>query len=333
MRSIFYLDTSGLNFLADNIKDFDFLSAMKEYLGFELFLSPISLWEILLNSSPERQDYLIYWAQFNCSNKLLKSPSEIITQYLKLGCPEKDRRFFFESPYSNLEMGVTWENIHGKIDSNIPMDEGDIKERTAGMRELSKRLKGIVSDMSNESHENYENDPFHKSMIQVLKNLDRCDTLDIKTERTYKIALIFTFFIVCIGFELQNSAVRNFWSEEGIDDPFERLDFIIEHYPTLMVRGPVLEMAIMAETQLQMENSKSRGLLHDCMHAIYCYYADNLLTSDSHFETLRDNAAHPVFDRIIMTSQLNKIWETAIESKSKKSESFNQRGQSRMALS
>ena len=313
MRSIFYLDTSGLNFLADNVRDFDFLAGMKRHLGFELFLSPVSLWEILLNSNKERRDYLIYWAQFNCASKLLKSPSEIIVEYINLGCPHKDRKAFIENPYSNLEIAVTWENIHGKIDRTIIMDAGELKKRTKGIRQLSKSLKKIVGDMCHESYDKYKDDSFHKSMIQVLKNLGRYNTLDKKTERTYKIALIFSFFIVCIGFELQNSAVKNFWDEKEIDDPFERLDFIIKYHPTLMIKGPVLEMAMMAETQFQMENSQSRGLLHDCMHAIYCYYADNLLTSDTHFEALRKGVAHPVFDRIIMTSQLQEIWEKANE--------------------
>ncbi len=68
----------------------------------------------------------------------------------------------------------------------------------------------------------------------------------------------------------------------------------------------------MAETQLQMDNSKSRGLIHDCMHTIYCYYADNVITSDIHFERLRDDVNHPVFERIIMTSQIQEIWELAM---------------------
>jgi len=313
MRSIFYLDTSGLNYLADNIKDFDFLSGMKEHLGFEFYLSPVSLWEVLLNSDGKRRDELIYWAQFNCADKLLKSPSEIIIDYINLGCPVKDRKTFFENPFSNLELGQTWEKTHGKIERTLLIDIDELKERTKGIRQLSKSLKRIIDDMCNESHDNYNNDPFHNFMLQSLENLGKKGALDKASERTYKIALIFSFFIVCIGFELQNNAVRKFWDDKGLQDPFERLEFLIEKYPSLMIRGPILEMAMMAETQLKMENSKSRGLLHDCMHAIYCYYADNLITSDTHFESLRDDVDHPVFDRIIMTSQIQKIWVLAME--------------------
>ena len=313
MRSIFYLDTSALNFLADNVKDVDFLAGLKEHLKFELFLSPVSLWEVLLNSNEERREYLIYWAQFNCASKLLKSPSEIIIEYIKQDCPIKDRKIFRSAPYSNMEIGETWENIHGKIDRTIPVDVNELKERSNVIRQLSKSLKRVINDMSDDSQENYENDPFHKAMIMALGDLGLSRELDKKTERIYKITLIFIFFILCIGFELQNNIVRDFWNEKGLENHFERLDFIIANHSVLMVRGPVLEMAMMAETQLQMDNSKSRGLLHDCMHTIYCSYADNVITSDTHFEYLRNGVNHPAFEGIIMTSQLQKIWELAMK--------------------
>ena len=292
MISIFYLDTSGLNFLADNVKDFDCLVKVKKYLKFELFLSPVSLWEVLLNSDKKRRDYLIYWAQFNCASKLIKSPSEIIIEYIKLGCPENDRKNFLNTPYSNLVLSTTWESIHKRIDRTIPINVVELKEKTQPIRQFSKSLKTIIDDMCNDSFTTNKNDPFHIAMEKALNNLEHSLTIEKKVERTYKIALIFLFFIICIGLELQNNVVRDFWDEQNIDDPFERLDFIIENHPVLMLRGPVLEMAMMAETQLLMANSRSRGLLHDCMHAIYCYYADNLITSDTHFESLRDNVNH-----------------------------------------
>lgn len=313
MRSIFYLDTSGLNFLADHVKEFEAFAELKKNLGFELYLSPITLWELLLNSNDERKDYLIYWAQFNCGSNLLKSPTEIIIEYIMMGCPLKDRKIFFDAPYTKMELGTTWKNIHGKIDRTIPIDLDALKERTKPIRDLSKRLKSIINSMCDETHANYENDPFHLAMIQALQNLDRSNTLNEEDEQICKITLILLFFIVCIGFELQNNAVREYWDALEIQDPFERLDYLVENHPILMIRGPVLEMAKMANIQLAMDNSKSRGLLHDCFHSVYCYYSDNLITGDTHFEFLRDKVKHPVFERIIMTKQIEEIWMLAME--------------------
>lgn len=229
------------------------------------------------------------------------------------GCPLKDRQIFFDAPYTKMELGTTWKNIHGRIDRTIPIDLDSLKERTKPIRDLSKKLKSIINSMCDETHDNYQNDPFHLAMIQALQNLDRPNTLNEEDEQVCKIALIFLFFIVCIGFELQNNAVREYWDDLEIQDPFERLDYLVENHPILMIRGPVLEMAKMANVQLAMDNSKSRGLLHDCFHSVYCYYSDNLITGDAHFEYLRDKVKHPVFERIIMTKQIEEIWILAME--------------------
>jgi hypothetical protein len=313
MTSLFYLDTSGLNFFADNVKDFDGFSLLKKQLGFELYLSPITLWEVLLNSDESRRDYLVYWAQFNCAPELVKSPSEIIIQYILADCPLKDRRAFFSDPYTKNEMGKTWTRIHKDIKYNIPIDFDELKERTKPMRDLSKKLKSIIADMCNEEHENYARDPFHIAMHQVLISLEIDGAPSKENERVYKIALIFLYFTVCIGFELQTSVVRDYWEGKSIDDPFDRFDYLLENYPKLMIRGPILEMAIMANVQISMENSKSRGMFHDCFHSIYCYYSHNFITGDAHFASLKDEYNHHSFEGIIMTDQIIEIWKLANE--------------------
>ena len=309
-KSLFYLDTSGLNFLADHVRDFDFLAEMKNYLGFELYLSSITLWEILLNSDEERRDYLIYWAQFNCSQHLVKSPTEIILDYLQANCPQKSRKIFFDAPYTNQQIGKTWQNIHEKIDRTIPIDLDALKERSESIRGLSKKLKVILDEMCTQEK---SNDPFHKIMNKALKRLKWSKNLDLEDERLFKISLILLFFIICIGFELENSAVRDYWGKYGVGDPLKRLNRLIKKQPQILIRGPLLEMAKMAEVQISHKNSKSRGLIHDCFHTIYCYYSDNLITGDTHFQTLKDNNPHPAFERIIMTEQIEQTWEATMK--------------------
>lgn len=313
MSSIFYLDTSGLNFFADHVKDFDGFSLLKKNLGFELYLSPITLWEVLLNSNESRRDYLVYWAQFNCAPELLKSPSELIIQYILKGCPLKDRKIFFADPYTKNEIGKTWTRIHKNIKYNIPVDFEELKERTKPMRDLSKKLKSIITDMCNEEHDNYAKDPFHIAMQQVLVRLEIDKAPSKENERIYKIALMFLYFTVCIGFELQTSVVRDYWEDKNIDDPFDRFDYLLEQHPKLMVRGPILEMAIMANVQLSMENSKSRGMFHDCFHSIYCYYSHNFITGDAHFASLKGKYDHHSFEGIIMTDQIIELCKLANE--------------------
>lgn len=312
-KQIVYLDTSGLNYLADKIKDFDTFSEIKNHLNFELYLSPITLWEILLNGNDERKDYLIYWSQFNCGKNLIKSPTELILNFIKLNCPLRDKKEFYTHPYTEMELGITWQNIYRKIDKTIPINLNELKTHTKPIRDLSKNLKKIMTNMCDKEYSNYSNDPFHKAMLKVCKNLKYSDSQINKYEKLIKIALVFLFFIICIGVELQNKLLGTYWKELKIEDPFDKFDYLIDNYPMLLKRGPVIEMARMAYEQLEMNNSKSRGLLHDCFHTIYCYYADNLITGDEHFKSLRDNEKDTIFTRILMTDEIEQIWQKTLD--------------------
>lgn len=312
-KHVIYLDTSGLNYLADKMKNFDYFSEMKTHLNFELYISPITLWEILLNGNDERKDYLIYWSQFNCANELIKSPTELILDYIKLNCPLEDRKEFYKNPHTEMELGTTWKNIHGKREKTIPINLDELKERTKPIRDLSKKLKNIINDMCDENYSNYNEDPFHKAMLRVCKNLKYNNSQINEYEKLIKISLVFLLFIICIGIELQNNLLKKYWEQLKIEDPFDKLDYLIDNYPMLVNRGPIVEMAKMADEQLNMANSKSRGLLHDCFHSIYCYYTDNLITGDEHFKSLRENEKNTIFSRILMTEEIELIWEETIK--------------------
>lgn len=316
MKRQLYLDTSGLNYLADRIKNADLVASAKSYLDMELYLSPITLWEILLNSNAKRRDELIYWAQFNCGSKLLKSPTEILVDYIEAGCPKTDKALFRAQPFTSLDMGKTWENIHQRLDLTIPVNVEELKVKTAAHRKLSKQFKRIIENMCSQKDEtyNYENDMFHLAMLSTSERLELSDNMLSKHHVEFKIVLVFVFFFVCIGFELQNEPLRQFWKLHPELDPVERFDHILDKFPSLMVSGPILEMALMAKTQIAMENCKSRGLVHDCMYALYSYYADYLLTADEHFARLRDETGSKVFSQIMLVSELEKAWEKSLKS-------------------
>lgn len=308
MKHIYYLDTSGLNFLADRVKKFDGLRIIKEQLNIEFYLSSITLWEVLLNSNAKRSDYLVYWAQFNCSPKLLKSPSELLIEYLINHCPSKDRRRFYAEPFSNNEMATLWENIHGKIERNIDSELGVMRERSQPLRSLSKKLKVIITDMCDSTRDGYTDDPFHKKMEEFISVGKHHDLLTKENERIIKISLIFLFFVVCVGIDLEAKIIDRYWNDLDIEDVFERLDYLVETHPDILKRGPVVEMAVMADVQIRMQNSKSRGLFHDCLHTIYCYYSSHFVTGDVHFASLKSKIRHHAFDGILMTDEISKLY-------------------------
>ena len=318
MNNITYLDTSGLNYLADNIKDFDLFRFWRETLKIDFCISAVVIWEVLLNSNEKRRDYLIYWAQFNCSQYLLKSPTELFISYLKSNCPKNDKKDFWYNRETDLDIGNTWKKIHGDIEKTIPIDIESLKERTKPVRDMSKSLKSILDEMTNKDNDNYHDDTFHKAMLRAIKNLNRRNPINKEDETIIKLSLVYVLFFLCIGLELDNTPIRMYWQDKEIEDPFERLDWLIENLPEVVIRGPVIEMAKMAEAQFITSNSKSRGLLHDCLHSVYCYYADNVITGDEHFKTLRDKEKHEVFKGIIMVDDFNKMWRLTTEEIKKK---------------
>lgn len=297
-----YLDTSGLNYLNDNLTRTD-LNWFTEK-GVELHLSSATVWEILLNSNKDRRESLIYFGQKHCSSKLLKSSSEILIDYLNQGCPEMNRIAFWEDPWTKLDLGRTWTNIHGDIGRTIPVETQEIKDFSTNARTLSKKLKRILLEMSDSKYQNKGSDAFCKIAQQVALN----NGLDVKEKNLspFIISTILAFFLVCIGMDIDKSVIRNYWQKKGINDPLERLDYLVEEYPKYFARGPIAEMAKMVDVQIKHENSKSRGLLFDCFHIIYAYYTDIFFTNDKHFAKYRVEIDHIAFKNISLGSEIEE---------------------------
>lgn len=298
-----YLDTSGLNYFADNHPK-ELIDRLR-LNGIKFYISSTTIWEILLNSNKERRELLIYWGQLNCEDKLLKSTSEILIDYYNLNCPEKDKTLFWDDPYTKLDLGETWTNIHGDISRTIPVELKEIKDFTRANHHLSKKFKSIIFDMTDPSYDKKESDYFYISAQKIAQKLDYPWNNEYQSH--FIISTIVTCIVFCIGIELDKSLIRNFWHERNIEDPLDRLDYLISSMPLLFVRGPVAEMTLMVQSQILLSNSKSRGLLHDCFHLVYSYYSDFFLTNDSHFKELRDSFNHQSFTRIILANEIENL--------------------------
>lgn len=313
MNSLHYLETSGLNVLADNLSDFDFNKFAQDLMKFDWCISAVVLWEVFLNSSDSRRDYLIYWAQFNCANYLLKSPTELIVSYLRQETPDSDRKLFWYNRESDLELAKVWVRIHRKLDRTIPIDLDELKERSAPLRQISRIYSGVIESMTDKSSDGYDEEYFHKKMIDLANLLEAADYHDRRDEKLIKTSLILVFFFLCIGVELDNSPIREHWKPSKIDDPFERLEFLIENSPKIFVKGPIIEMAIMMEAQAESSGSTNRGSIFDSLHTVYCYYADNVISEDGHFHKSPDSRDSGIFSRVVPASEYLKVMHAGKE--------------------
>lgn len=81
-----------------------------------------------------------------------------------------------------------------------------------------------------------------------------------------------------------------------MSDPFERLEILISQYPNLFFRGPLAEMSLMMDMQSAQLRNANRGMIHDTLHTVYCYYSDNFITDDAHFQKLQKEKINKLFD-------------------------------------
>ena len=311
-RNIYYLETSGINALADQVDDYYLFDLVKRSLKIEFYVSTIGVWEVLLNSDSRRKDYLLYWAQFNTSPYLLRSPTEIFIDYIMSGAPQKDRYEFWIKRSTNLDIGRVWKRIHRRIDRTIPVDVEKLRERSGVIRELSKKLKGIVETTTDKGRTGYEDDFFLQCLHALGDKFPQFDFDKTDSNELLLLTIVFVFFFVCLGTELDNTPVVKFWHNVGIEDPFDRLEHLIALHPFVFIRGPILESAKMAHVQISGPNAKSRGLVHDSLHSVYCYYADHVISGDKHFKDLRDSTDHYAFQRIIMADDFGKTWNAIV---------------------
>lgn len=311
MNAVHYIETSALNLFADELQDFDFNFLYQKAMGVDLCISPVVLWEVLLNTDNARKEALLYWAQFNCADYLLKSPAETIIQYLKAGAPLKDRKDFYLNRATTLPIGATWSSIHRKIDRTIPVDVEELQQRSKPLRDLSRSYKDIILSMTNEAERSNDDDYFHRVMIKLRENLATPIIQSQRNDTLTKTALILGFFVVCIGVDLDNSPVRDYWGAKKIDDPVERLEFLVEDQPIALVRGPLMEMALMMNAQIEMSGGANRGTVFDALHTIYCYYAHNTISNDPHFTKLPGHTKTKVYESIVRADKYLEMMKIA----------------------
>lgn len=313
MNAVHYIETSALNLFADELQDFDFNAMYQKAMKVDLCISPVVIWEVLLNGDSSRKEALIYWAQFNCADYLLKSPAEIVIRYIAAGAPLNDRMSFYRHRATDLAIGTSWSKIHRRQDRTIPVDLEKLRERSGPLRDLSRRYKEMIQSMTDENHHGNESDYFHRIMIRLREQLDAPPTQDQRNDTLTKTALILALFIACIGVDLDNSPVREFWDEKEIEDPLDRLEFLVTSIPIAIVRGPLIEMALMITNQMGMVGGCNRGTLFDALHSLYCYYSHNTVSNDPHFTRLAQHTGNEIYDSIVCADKYVALMKTAYE--------------------
>ncbi len=305
-----YLETSAVNYLADRYTWADG-KATKVYHKIKdtrFYVSPVTIWEILLTNNEERKESLIHYLQNIGYEKLLNSPSEFIINYLLAGCPIVEKHYDF---HSKIDIAATWLDICEHTNKTFVYDREDLKERSTVflnvIKLVSKKIESIGL-ITSENQNQLEDQIWLDSMLRRLKGVD-FEEMDDKAKKTLRISLLLVFYILCAGMEMDSTYIKKFWDRIGINDAHKRLDYILKNHEALIYRGPVVVPAQMALVQLEKGGKSTRGIFWDMLHSMYLIYTRVFLTNDEHFRKLRESHDHIIFKRVAHLDEVN--WFTA----------------------
>lgn len=300
-----YFETSGFNYLLENI-DFDsFLNTreLQRIKGRQLLISPITLWEVMLTK--ENSDFLIFSAQNLFDKNLLAMPSEIVTRYLQYAYPENKVNYPITT---DLKIGELWANMTINNSIKFEYDIEKLKNKTLYLHKISKNLKSIINYTLNSNA-----DATLKRISKVITVYHDClksdgflkETKEYKEELIYKLVILFVLILFILKLDFKSNVIDLFWEKENIDtsNPTTMLSYFFEKYPLVLSKGPILEMAVMAYNQMNLGKT-NRGLILDCFHMVYAPYVSYIVTADKGFEKLTQIESR-YKNKIIHVSGLN----------------------------
>lgn len=300
-----YFETSAINYLLDNYDDEHIIfirDCIEAITKGKICLSPISMWEIACTGDEERKDSLIRTCQlFFDDFVLFPDPIRIMDHFISTGCQiaEPMEGFFdFEGKFEQV-----WREIAGDLEKTIVID-GDLRKLD---KEVVKRISKLVENLikNNFLKDEKQRDEYYGLACDWLAEVyhqlpfvieDKKNGYISDNEDLHKIALLFAYILLILGISFGSANVDEFWNSRNITETKCRLHHLIAHYDTIVHRGPLVCMAIMAKSQTA--QGGNRGLYKDCLHTMYLPYCNAMFTEDPHFLELKTQEPKELWDRI-----------------------------------
>lgn len=301
-REIWYFEASAIHFLRQSFSAVDARATreLQRERGRWIAFSPVTLWEILNTPVKSEREELLFFAQNFFEREILMTPEEAIAGYLTAGCP-------LHEPTRDLRSNIYREEWRAMVDDpNRTLSFDDYSRlKTEIIRKLAKVIYRTVRD---EKISNITTDltvDFQitsQSLLERIKHPVVTECADRGQLSIYRTASLLVFVMLCSEITPHALPYRLYWARKGITDPILRFMHLADHHPELVFRGPFVLMSLMA--RLQARRKFSRGLLFDCMHAIYLPYCDALFSEDRHFVELSHESDHPNFQKISLISSV-----------------------------
>lgn len=284
-----YLETSAVNFLVDHHGPDDG-KATRIYHGFKgtrFYVSPVTIWEVLLTQDEIRRERLIYYLQNIAHHEMIVSPGELIINYINAGCPKAERKYKL---HSKLPMAEVWSDICENPAKSIRFGGKDIKQRSDAIRVVFKTASKLIEDVGISNVAVDQVTAVKIEFDRILNNLKGVDISDYSQEerKVLKISLVLLLLILCGEVNLEDDSIKDYWNRLGVDGITERFYYLISKQESLIYEGPFVVLAQMVNIQMSKGGKSTRGIFWDALHSIYLIYCEVFLTADAHFRMLRE---------------------------------------------
>ena len=306
-----YFETSSINYLLDKVFSGPENSSIKTRRlqlkkSRKWYISNIALWEIFLTSNEERRRELFDFSRCLFYKDLMPSIEELLINYINNGLPNIEKRYklksksifskhwkkscqnlsyFFEPELTDLKRYTKYYRFLGEyfvktnngyvlnFDENISLDGKDLE-----MEKIQNSFQELILDLS----------------VEEYKELEQYINL------SFKLVLM----IFCYGINFNQQITEKFWKKIGIDNPTDRISYVVRNIPNLFYRGPIANITNMI--LLQADSNTTRGVYFDALHSIYITYSDLYFSEDEHFNNLKKSIKDPNMLKIKKVSEVFK---------------------------
>ncbi len=300
----YYWETSAVNYLAKKYEYQDAIATSKLQLkkGNEYFISPVTIWEILLIKDKSKREEILFYSQHLFNEKLLPSPSEILLDYFTKGCP-RFQNFKDFSCKSNV--GKVWKAMCKDKNVTYAYDENQINEVTSFLKSLSKIIKKIILDpkleLNANSHDERLNIFVNTFCSSIFKNDDESDLNIIRMRR---LSVLLTFHYLCLNIDITSEFTKKYWNKISIDNPYDRLIYISEKHPEFFQSGPIWVITNIVYFQTMSKKKINRGAIHDGLHCVYLPFVDYFITNDIQFKEFKSISNREMYKKIYHLNDL-----------------------------
>ncbi|MDP4202567.1 MAG: hypothetical protein Q8861_07710 [Bacteroidota bacterium] len=311
-NSNIYLETSGLNYLTNNYswKDGKATRIFHALKGTKFYISPITIWEILLTSDESKKEKIIFYAQNLCYSKLINSPSEFIINYILSGCPIRENKYDF---HTKLDLGKTWLDLSENTAKTFVFDKDLLNEKTKLIRTTFKNINKYIEDLGIINPNDIESRKFQLWLNDLIRADKDYEFLPDRERQRRKLALLLIFFLLCAEADFDKTPITSFWNKLGISSTNDRMLYVINNLYNLVHTGPFALMSEMGMLQLEEGGKSNRGIYLDILHSIYLTYTNMFWTNDSHFKRMQESDKHVIYNRIVYLQEIDIFTARKIE--------------------